>query len=135
MAHEPIWTGEVRAGRVIYDRPADFVNWLSTLNGKRVVVRVEPRKVRRSVEQNAYWWGVVVPIIAEDLGWDRHEHDALHYSLLHECFGYTEKNGLRVPIKTASSKLSVDEFTQLIEWAVRWAAVEHHIVVPLPNEV
>ena len=70
------------------------------------------------------------------LGYDRHEREQLHYALLAECFGtaWDQRFGLSVP-RVSSSKLTTGEFTQLIDWAVRWAATEHACRIPLPGEI
>jgi hypothetical protein len=41
--------------------------------------------------------------------------------------------GREWPAKT-SSQLSTKEFSDYMEWLVRWAAMEHGIRVPLPGE-
>ncbi len=110
-------------------------NCLRRLAGKRVEVVVRLRRQKRSLDQNAWWWGVCLPVIADALGYDRHEHGALHYALVETCFGSTfdARIGRDVP-NARSSELTTAQFSELMEWAVRWAATEHGIVVPLPNE-
>jgi hypothetical protein len=110
-------------------------NYLTRLAGKRVDVIVRVHRSRRSLDQNAWWWGVGLPVIAAALGYDRHEHAALHYALIEECFGTTfdPRIGRTVP-NARSSQLDTKQFSEFMEWVVRWAATEHGIVVPLPNE-
>lgn len=105
-----------------------------TLAGRRVDVVIRRHRDRRSDKQNAWWWGKAIPVIAEDRGYDRHEHEELHYALVSLCFGtHVDKlTGLEIPNKR-SSELTTVEFSELMEWAVRWAAHEG-IRVPLPGE-
>jgi hypothetical protein len=86
------------------------------------------------VDQNAWHWGVAIPILADALGYDKDEHDDLHYALVNECFGthVDPRLGREVP-NVRSSKLSTEKFSEFMEWEVRWAA-KQGIVVPLPNE-
>lgn len=110
--------------------------YLKALAGRQVDVVVRVHRDRRSEAQNRWWWGIAVPLIAHELGYDRHEHDRLHYALVATCFGTAFDPVLKQAIPNErSSTLSTEKFSQLMEWAVRWAAAEHGIVVPLPNEV
>ncbi len=109
--------------------------YLKRLGGKAVDVVVKQHRRRRSEKQSRWWWGVAVPLIAQELGYDKHEHEDVHYALVAKCFGTHRDDKLQqdVPNKRSSS-LTTDEFSQLMEWAVRYAATEWGMVVPLPNE-
>lgn len=127
----PIWTGEVtKSGLLKFDHPQHYERFKQTLAGGRFVMRLERRKVRRTLDQNAGWWGVILPAIAEHCGYDAHEHDALHYALLEKCFGSQNKGGLAVPNQPSSSNLNIEQFTHLIDWAYRFAATELGCVIP-----
>lgn len=109
--------------------------YLKRLAGKAVDVLVRVHRNRRSDKQNRWHWGIAVPLIAQELGYDKHEHEDVHYALVAKCFGthFDERLKQDVPNKRSSS-LSTDEFSQLMEWEVRFAAQELGIVVPLPGE-
>lgn len=109
--------------------------YLRSLAGKRVGVVIRERRAQRSHNQNAWLWGVALPVLAEALGYDEHEHETLHYALLGECFGhvYDQRTGQTVLAKT-SSQLNTKEFANYMEWLVRWAATEHDCRIPLPGE-
>lgn len=98
--------------------------------GQRVFVTITDQ---RSLAQNSYFWGVALPMLAEHLGYDHHEHEMLHYEMLAKRFGTVEKNGLVLPAQT-SSKLTVREFSDYVDWFVRVAAQDFGVVIPLPNE-
>jgi hypothetical protein len=108
--------------------------WLKSLEGQHVDVVVRAHRERRSDRQNKYWWGIVIPIISHELGYDKHEHDAVHYALVSKCFGVRQDAKLGEVPNVRSSHLTTVQFTELIDWAVRWAATEYGIEVPLPNE-
>lgn len=42
---------------------------LATLKGKPVIIAIKQERSTRSSQQNRYWWGVVVPLLAEHLGY------------------------------------------------------------------
>jgi len=92
---------------------------------------------RRSIEQNAYLWGVCYETLLKDggleeQGWRR---DDLHEYFLGEYFGWQELDGLgrkRVrPIKR-SSGLRVMEFADYIGF-IQQRAAEFGVVIPDPE--
>lgn len=108
------------AGHFALDDRKGFLSLLaSKFTGCEVVVTVEKRKVKRSLDQNAYWWAEPVPRIAEYCGYTI---PSMHYALLGECFGYKMGPfGKPVMEKPSSSELSKSEFSFLIEWVLDWA--------------
>ena len=138
MGAIPVWRGVVsESGAIVFDRDdADRRRqYLRGLIGRAVEVTVRPPRRQRSLDQNAWIWGVAYPLLGEALGYDKHEYPQLHYALLAECFGatYDQRFGLSVP-RVSSSKLTTREFSDYMEWLVRWAACEHGCIIPLPNE-
>ena len=134
----PVFNGVVTAdGRLELDgiEAMQRRRYLRSLVGKRVGVVVRERRSQRSTNQNAWLWGIALPLLAEELGYDEHEHETLHYALLGECFGhvYDPRSGQTVLAKT-SSQLNTEEFADYMEWLVRWAATEHNCRIPLPGE-
>lgn len=133
----PVFLANVTEDVVLrLDDRATFRRYLRDLAGKPVQVVVKLRTSQRSIDQNNWIWGVAYPILAEALGYDHHEHEDLHYALVEKCFGAHFDQRLRalVPNKR-SSKLSTKEFSEYMEWLVRFGAVEcNGVVVPLPGE-
>lgn len=140
MGLVPIFNATVSADgeRLIFDGAERHLRrgHLRKLAGKRVDVIVRMHRTKRSDRQNRYHWGVVVPLIAQELGYDKHEHEDVHYALVAKCFGthFDERLKQDVPNKR-SSDLSTTEFSELIEWEARYAAQEWGLVIPMPNEV
>lgn len=137
MSATPVFHGTVsEQGNLTLQRPVDFRAHLSRFKEKRVEVVVRLAKSKRSLDQNAWIWGVAYPLLAETLGYDYEERDALHYALVAKCFGtnYDERLKADLP-KKRSSKLSTKEFSEYMEWLVRFAAKEFECVIPLPGEV
>ncbi len=109
--------------------------------GKPCVVTVSRKQTKRSLAQNRWHWGVAIPLIAEHCGYDHHEHEALHYDLLAVRFGTKAVTPLIpeappriVPSKT-SSELNTIEFSDYMDWLIRYAAEKFDVVIPFPNEV
>jgi hypothetical protein len=124
----------LKLGPIQLDRPEAFRQHLRSLDGQVVEVIVRPKQSQRSSEQNRYLW-YANTIIAEHLGYDKHEKDLVHYALLQKCYGvrHDETLDVDVPART-SSQLTTKEFSEYMDWLVRYAAMELDIVLPLPGE-
>jgi hypothetical protein len=133
----PVFVGHVTDGHLAWDtgESAKLRHYLRSLDGKAIEAIIRPKRHKRSLDQNAWIWGVAYPLLGECLGYDRHEHDLLHYALLGECFGttYDQRFGRELP-RVSSSKMTTKEFSDYMEWLVRWSATEHGCVIPLPGE-
>lgn len=139
MALVPIFHGHVSEDgeRLVLAEPERALRrgYLKQLAGKAVDVVVKLHRHKRSDRQNRWHWGIAVPLIAQELGYDKHEHEDVHYALVAKCFGTHFDDRLKqdVPNKRSSSLTTV-EFSELMEWEVRYAASEWGLVIPLPNE-
>ena len=133
----PIFRGHVsKEGRLTLEAPFQFHAHVEKHRDRDVEVIVRRVKSQRSNEQNAWAWGVAYPLLAETLGYDMHEREDLHYALIAKCFGthFDKRLKAEVPNKR-SSQLSTQEFSDYMEWLLRFAAQELHCIIPLPNEV
>ena len=130
MKTPPKWTATVDAhGKLHLDTKRDLDRYLRTLVGKEVEITVAQKHYKRSRDQNALWWGFVVPPIADHCGYTANQ---MHYALLGECFGYIDgPQGKPVPVKPSSAELTKEEFTHLIEWALDFAAAELGVYIDL----
>ncbi len=133
----PVFHGRVEGGKLEL-RPEEAETrrrHLESLEGRSVDVFVRKHQDKRSLDQNAWLWGVAYPLLADCLGYDQHEHDMLHYACLGECYGttYDQRFGRELP-RVKSSKMTTKEFSDYMEWLVRWAATTHDCVIPLPGE-
>lgn len=139
MARVPVWRGAVNeAGTHLILSAAERDQrraFLRSLAGKTLDIVFKVHRSQRSIDQNAWEWGVAIPILAEHLGYDLDEHEALHYALVDECFGRSWDERLKRDMPNVrSSKLNTEQYSKYMEWLVRWAAREHGCVIPLPNE-
>jgi hypothetical protein len=100
---------------------------------KFTVTRLTKRTIR-SVEQNNYYWGVVLKILSEHFGYIGHgEKEELHDSLRTMFLVRTTKLGLKVVEST--TKLDTELFERYLQAIRDWALAEHQCRIPLPNEV
>ena len=122
------------AGKPAIDDMPRYRAALRSFAGKRLEFVLRPPKSKRSTEANAWHWGIAVPMIAEAMGYDRHEHEQVHYALVSKCFGVRRDPKLGEVPNKRSSGLTVQEFSELMEWEVRFAAEFCGIAIPLPSE-
>jgi hypothetical protein len=132
-APTPVFTGRfTEQGCFSPDCPEDWRRYRLTLAGQRVEVVARKARAKRSPNQNDYWHAVPVRLLAAHLGYSEKE---MSDALLGECFGWKPgPAGREIPIKESTTKLSVEEMGQLMEWTPRWALEFHSFRVPLPNE-
>ena len=128
-------------GRLTFD-PANrkmLDRLLLTLKGQDVDVAVQKHKRTRSLKQNAFHWSVAVPMIAAEVGYEPHDtagREMVHYALVAKCFGTTWNEALKMDVPNVrSSHLSTAQFSELMEWEVRYAATEYGLYIPMPDEV
>lgn len=99
-------------------------------------VEIRHHRAKRSLDQNAWVWGVAYPPMAKALGYEPHELEELHYGLVAKWGGEHFDKRLRemVPNKR-SSNLTTKEFSDYMEWLVRFAAKEcGGVLITLPDE-
>jgi len=120
-----------------------YERWLATLpDGWFGRVIFEEHHDKRTMKQNRTLWGVVyqslIDQVADEVGYDKHDKagkEQLHEGLL-MLYGGVKKcpiTGREVAAKR-SSKMTVAEFADYIDWIARWAATEYGIVVELPSD-
>jgi hypothetical protein len=117
-----------------YDQDKDkYFGWVDKLkDGTHVFVTVEKitREKQRSLDQNAYYWGVVVKILAGETGYTKDEmHEALKVKFL------TYENVKGIPTVLSTANLNTKQFEVYLEMVRRWAAMDLGIVIPEPNQV
>jgi hypothetical protein len=141
---KPLFVGEIVKcsdrdyGLVIDGNSQELFNqFCRDRSGKRKVrisVSGLTEKKMRSVEQNAYYWGVVIKILADDLGYvGPGEREDLHNELRGMFLVKVGKLGKRVVEST--TRLDTETFERYLAAIRGWADEFQNIKIPLPNEV
>jgi hypothetical protein len=137
--------GSVKDGKIVLPGKKLREELPKFFEGKNIMLTVERRKKRRSVEQNRYYWGVVLNILCHSLKEYNGEME-LTTDIVHEwckdrfipLVSDWEEIILQVPdgqkevVKT-STKLTTVQFMDYIALIQQWAA-EYNIYIPDPNE-
>jgi len=129
----PVWKGTVEGGKIRLRNPKDFAAYVAKLEGLPIDLVCRKEKDTRSLKQNAYYHGVLVEMIAEEMGLD---HDLTHH-FLKDKFNAIIVNilGKEVRVARSTAQLSRIRFTDFIESIRVWAASQLNLNIPDPNEV
>jgi len=127
-----IFRGSIKKGKLILDDPAKYLVHLASFEDKRIELVLRKKQSQRSINQNNYYWGVVVRILADFCGYtDDEMHQALKIEFLSTKIA-DDKGLMRVG---STAKLNTDEFVQYTNNIVRWAAETYGVFIPDPHEV
>lgn len=96
---------------------------------------------KRTIHQNAYYHGVIVPLVMEGLqnvGYSEirtaeDAHETLKFLFLKKCIP-NENTGEAIEFIGSTAKLTTTEFNLFIDQIIMWAAEFLGIQIPLPNE-
>lgn len=140
----PKFTAQASGGRLYLENEAAFSNYLLGLNGKTVEVVVKIPHKHRSRQEEKFYHGVVVRLIAEAMSAeDQEAHDLLRGMFLK----YEERTpaGIRYERTLSTTELSDQAYREYWEKCIRWAAQPTKIsglaidsglglYIPYPNE-
>ena len=128
-----LFYGIVRNGKLSLEDRGGFERTLQSHEGREVAVWVKPAEQIRTSPENRYYWGVIVRMVADEMGIIPDEaHDFLKNLFLKVGI---EKNGKRWEVARSTTTLSVNEFESYCEKIRMWSASELNTQIPLPNEV
>ena len=113
--------------------------------GQRIEIIFRKKKKHRSTEQNAYYWGVVVPYVLEafiELGNDLQEGNPEHAQLIHDFLKrrflpsrkVCDANQELVELTPSTADLTTTEMMEYIERVCLFAAESLNVAIPQPNE-
>lgn len=120
----------------------DHARWAKALQrnrGKRVELELRNETEVRSDRANRYWWGVVIPFVAEQWGRTRQSDAPVDKHVIHDALvgalspvePIETELGL---VRPRSSQMSVAEFSQMIEAVREWAFQKYQAHLPGPEE-
>jgi len=136
----PIFSGDIVSGKLkLLERERESIRrWTRTFKtGTKVDILIRKHRTKRSNEQNRYYWGVVLAILADHFGYDSVEEC---HEDMKRMFNPTEsKIQPGVIVGGSTTKMSTEEFfcgeTSYVERICRWSAVEHGVFIPPPGKV
>lgn len=134
MAIIPKLKGIVSNGNIVldYNDKIKQQKWLQSLNGKRIEMIIRPFRAKRTIPQNAYYWGVVLKTISKETGYTSEE--------LHEFFKriFLKKEivigGKVYETSISTRKLKKDQFSEYIEKIKGFVFLRLDLVIPEAGE-
>lgn len=130
---------EVTNGHIDSSSRQIIANALRMLDGHKVEIVIRERKKRRSLSQNAFYWGVVIPIVTNHLNeyganiGPEEAHDFLKQEVMKLRSKVALPDGSLAWIIGSSTKLTTSEWEVAIDKIRAWAA-EIELIIPFPNE-
>lgn len=97
--------------------------------GNSYIIEIQWAKSKRSLNQNSYYWGVIIDLFAQNTGYSK---DESHQELTSMFLKY-EAHGK--PFVRSTTSLDTKEFEDYAEKCRVWMNDMLGIHVPLPNEV
>jgi len=118
-------------GHLATDVRVQVADYLRTFAGRPVSIKVKQHRANRSDRANRYYFGVVVPMLAEFCGYDK---DEMHETLAMKFLRIEDCPLTGAPRRKRTPKCDTQEFADYVDACIRLAA-EHGVVIPEPGEV
>ena len=107
---------------------------LQNLQHGNYKINIQRIRDGRSLNQNRYYWAVVVALLASELGYFK---DEMHELLRRKFLAYTKTNpttGEQEMFSKSTASLTTQEMEEYLEAVRIWAISELDVYIPLPNE-
>lgn len=120
-------------GHITFSDKYRWTEYLRQIEGKYVDIEVKIYRKKRTLDQNAYWWGVVMQTLSENTGYEKEEMNDLIESMF--LSKELEIEGVVYTVPGKVKNLSTVEFNELKERVQRWAAIDLGIDIPDPEQI
>jgi hypothetical protein len=128
----PVFVGVVTDEyRLVLDDRAAFLRYLRQFQGDEVALTVKKHRHSRSLQANAYYFGVVVKLLSE---WSGYELDEMHECLAMRFLRIEDDPITGAPRRKRTPKCNSAEFAEFVDQCIRFAA-EQGVVIPEPHHV
>lgn len=131
--------GQIRNGRIHFHNRRWFDEAIRRFrDGAEVEIEVSRRRATRSINQNAYYFGVVLQLISDYTGYTVDElHDAMKAKFIPKKLAFCDGNGVvqdELVLGGSTRKMTTIEFHDYIEQIRRFAAESLDVNIPDPDE-
>lgn len=118
-----------------------ITNAIKSFEGKDVLITIERNRKKRSNPQNAYYWGVVLPILQAGLHeatGETRDINSIHYQIVLPLLApkrqiVNKDTGEVIVESMTSSELTTTEFCEFIISIQKWGAEFLNVEIPDPN--
>ena len=115
-------------GNFVYRDPVGLKQKIRSLIGKDVEISIKSLSRKRSLNQNDYYWGVVIPYLLSVIQTDK---DSLHHYIKTE---FLADYSTPIPTVKSTTDLTTVEMEEFLTRVRNWASSEYGLYIPLPNE-
>jgi hypothetical protein len=139
--------GKVENGKLVFDDPKTFSQVIKDLEGEDVQVVIKKFKAyrQRSTDQNSYYWGGIVAVLAEEFGYETRGGNGAGIDEMHEIIKFhflgtkREVKGKDGKIRKlfssgSTASLSTGDFESLMSRIRTWASKDYGIYLLSPDE-
>lgn len=151
---ELIYDGWIKDGKLVIQNHSQMMNEIELMQDSSIEIIIRKKVKRRSFQQNAYYWGVVIPTIqsairemGERLTLNQTENwivdflsavdkDFTHLFLKQkfiEKFQVDEETGEVIENKISTKRLDKDQFSEYLERVIHFANTILEIEIPEAN--
>lgn len=134
---ELIFNVKAIKGGLLTSESDRFDKFAQKVEGKRIFITLETEKKGRSLNQNAYYFGVVVDLLSELTGFNQDEmHEILKHKFLRQTLWVPKKDGVKEKsiIARSTADLTTKEFEDYLSQIRQWASIDLGCYIPNPNE-
>jgi len=139
MDYQILYTGTVKNRALKIHNRRQFDTDLEPFEGKEVEILVRKKRKRRSLMQNAYYFGVIVPIVRQgliDAGYKVSKEDTHEY--LKSKFAreeiVNEATGEILPIPGSTARMTTSKMMDYFAEITQFAAEFLNVQIPAPGE-
>ena len=129
----------IENGTLKFKQRSTVLSDIAQMRDGEYVMTIERKRRKRSLMQNAYYWGVVVPLVKEgllDVGY-RMTTEAVHEYLKGQ-FPITEivneRTGEVLKSIGSTSEMTTSQMMDYFAEITQWAAEYLNVQIPQPNE-
>jgi hypothetical protein len=132
---------KIENGKVVRNKQM-ILNAFNEFEGSEVLIIISKAKKHRSNNQNAFYWGLVIPIVQQGLKDATGEYrsaEMIHYNILLKMFApeneiVNTETGECITEKITSSQMTTTQFCEYVMEIQKWGAEFLGIDIPNPNE-
>jgi hypothetical protein len=113
---------------------------IQTFEGKKIVIKIEKAKKKRSTQQNRFYYGVIIPIVQNCLKEAGHimtnesTHDLIKLKFLKEALFVNEETGEVIERIKSTTELSTSQFMDLLAEINNFTFEYFGVSLPSPND-
>ena len=126
-------------GDLRFSQRSSFLSDLKQLKDGDYILSIERKKRKRSLSQNAYYWGVVVENVKSgllDIGYRMTKEDTHEFlkGKFHIIEKVNENTGEILKAVGGTSEMTTSQMMDYFSEITQWAAEYLNIQIPQPNE-